>query len=77
MIVATVDFRLIDQIADVFFQVTRCGDDTLPDTNQINELLAECCIEAMGPDWMSQYPSPSDAAAMILTLHLLKQIEAN
>jgi len=75
--IATVDFRLLDCIADTFFQVPHCDDDTVPDRAMIQDTLAEHCVVAMGLDWVNQFKNVSEAAAMILALRLLKQIEVN
>lgn len=77
MTLAKVDLHLIDDIAHSLFGLFNYHMGTVPTWLVANEDLWDLCRCSMGEAWCSQYETASECAAMILALHLLKQIEVD
>lgn len=73
MIVATMGLKALVDLESVFILLGK----THPGTAQeiVEEALWDRCCQAMGMEWCKDFRCASEAAAMIIALALLKQIE--
>lgn len=73
MIHATLTRRAYNDLEDIFVHVGKC--DPSSTRSILEEVLWERCCVLMGLDWTRSHGTASEAAAEVIALKMLKQIE--
>lgn len=74
MIHATMNLKALTDLEHIFVTIGKCEPGGTRDV--LEEELADRCTRIMGLPWMDDFKGkPSEAAAAIIALALLKQIE--